>query len=181
LPASPSAISLPAFEGLYGHIMTSLHRPSPSPTPTPTADGDARISFRHPVTEAGFVDAGWWPRSLDLRAELPPLFEVLWTAGRDVDRVSYSLAFWAPVPRQMRVAERVVRLGGFHAQDPSLLTLFDSSGREHVDILVVRPEADADFAMRVLQLAGGAGSIEQPDRILELAAAPARDSSRRAV
>jgi Family of unknown function (DUF5994) len=144
----------------------------------PVPDGDARISFRHPVTEAGFVDAGWWPRSRDLHAELPALLEVLWTAGRDVDRVSYSLAFWEPAPRQMRVAERVVRLGGLHAQDPWLLTLFDSSGREHVDILVVRPEADADFAMRVLQLAGGAGSIERPDRILQLAAASVGDSSR---
>ncbi len=153
--------------------MTSLHRPPPPLTPTPARGAAARISFRQPVTEVGFVDAGWWPRSRDLRAELPALLELLWTACRDVDRVSYNMPFWEPAPRLMQVAGRVVRLGGFRTHDHSLLTLFDSSGREHIDIVVVPPEADADFAERVLELAGGVGSVERPARILELAAAPA--------
>jgi len=37
-----------------------------------------------------------------------------------------------------------------------------------------RPQTDADFAQRALDLAGGVGGIERPGRILELAAAPSR-------
>jgi hypothetical protein len=127
---------------------------------TTPAAAPARISFRQPVTELGYVDAGWWPRSRELRAELPSLLDVLWTACRDVNRVSYGMPFWEPVPRRMRVEDRVVSLRGIRGQDPSLLTLFDSAGRDHVDILVVPPEADATFAERVLELAGGMGSLE---------------------
>jgi hypothetical protein len=151
--------------------MNSLNRPSrllPSPP-----GGAARISFRQPVSELGVVDAAWWPRSRELRAELPSLLDVLWTACRDVDRVGYNLPFWEPVPRRMRVNDRLVRLRGYRSKGPALLTLSDSSGREHVDILVVAPEADADFAERILHLAGGVGSLEPPGRILELAAEPA--------
>jgi hypothetical protein len=72
----------------------------------------------------------------------------------------------------MRIDDRLVRLRGYRSKDPSLLTLFDVAGREHVDILVVAPEADADFAERVLHLAGEVGSTEPPSRILELAAEP---------
>jgi hypothetical protein len=153
--------------------MSTLQRPSPSPRPLPAPDGTARISFRQPVTQVGFVDAAWWPRSRDLGAELPALLDVLWTACREVDRVTYSLPSWDPAPRQMRVAERTVNLRGFRRVDPSMLTLFDASGGERINILVVPPEADADFAERVLQLAGGVGSVEPPGRILELAAGPA--------
>ena len=74
----------------------------------------------------------WWPRSRELRTELPALLDVLWTACRDVNRVTYSLPFWEPVPRRMQVQQRVVSLRGRRSQDPSLLTLFDSSGREHL-------------------------------------------------
>jgi len=153
--------------------MNSLYRPSPSPSLPSPAGAAARVSFRQPVTEVGVVDAAWWPRSRELRAELPALLDVLWTACRDVDRVGYNLPFWDPVPRRMRVDDRLVRLRGYRSKDPSLLTLSDFSSREHVDILVVSPEADANFAERVLQLAGGVGSLEPPGRILELAAEPA--------
>jgi Family of unknown function (DUF5994) len=160
------------LRGHYGHTMTTSQRPPPRLTPTPTASGRARISFRRPATESGYIDAAWWPRSRDLAAELPALFDVLWSAYRDVDRVSYNLPFWEPVPRRMHIDDRVVRVRGYHIQDPLVLTVFDSSGDEHIDILVVRPEADADFAERVFRLAGGMGSIEGADRILKRAATP---------
>jgi Family of unknown function (DUF5994) len=166
------------LRGFYGHIMTTLHRPSPPHTRPPTSSGEARISFRKPVSESGYVNAAWWPRSRDLAAELPALFDVLRTAYQDVDRVSYNLPFWQPTPRRMRIDKRVVRVRGYHIQNPLVLTVFDPSGEQHINILVVRPEADADFAERVLQLAGGVGSLEQPDRILKLAAMPDGKSAR---
>jgi hypothetical protein len=121
--------------------MTALSRPSPPFTTTPAPNGGVRISFRQPVTEAGFVDAGWWPRSRALTVELLPLLDVLWTACRDVTRVSYNVASWEPAPRRLQVEGRLVRLGGFRGQGPLLLVLFDRSGREHLDVLVI-PAAD---------------------------------------
>jgi Family of unknown function (DUF5994) len=166
------------LRGFYGHIMTTLHHPSPPRTPPPTSSGEARISFRQPVSKSGYIDAAWWPRSRDLAAELPALFDVLRTAYQDVDRIAYNLPFWQPTPRRMQIDERVVRVRGYHIQDPLVLTVFDLSGEQHINILVVRPEADADFSERVLQLAGGVGSLEQPDRILKLAATPDEKSAR---
>jgi uncharacterized protein DUF5994 len=151
--------------------MTSLSRPSPPPSPP--LGGAARIRFRQPVSNIGVVDAAWWPRSGELLVEPPALFDMLSTACRDVACVGYNQPFWEPVPRRMRVDDRVVRLRGYRRKDPALLTVSDSSGREHIDILVVAPEADADFAERVLHLAGGVGSLEPPSRILERTAEPA--------
>jgi hypothetical protein len=136
------------------------------------SSSDARVSFRQPVSSDGFVDAAWWPRSRDLQAELPALLDVLWTAGRDVNRVSYNLAAWAPAPRRLPVAGRLVRLGGFRRQDPLMISLVDAWRRERVDILVIDPATDPDVALRALAIAGRAGSTESAERIMEIAAQP---------
>src|SRR5205807_3712002 len=102
-----------------------------------TARGDhvspaARVSFRQPVTSVPHMDAAWWPRSRDLEVELPGLLDVLWTACRDVNRVSYSTDSWLPVPRQLRIDGRPIRLGGFTHQDASMITLRDAWGTERI-------------------------------------------------
>jgi uncharacterized protein DUF5994 len=129
----------------------------------------ARVLFRQPVTEEGFLDAGWWPRSVDLAMELPSLLDVLWTAGRDVTRISYGLDFWDPVPRQLRVAGRVVRLGGFHSQMPWLLTLIDPWGNDRIDVLVIPPDTEPGVADRALAIVAGEPGPAHPDQVLQRA------------
>lgn len=129
----------------------------------------ARVRFRQPVSPAGFVDAGWWPRSRDLSVELPPLLDVLWTAGRDVNRVLYNLEFWEPVPRHLIVAGRSVRLAGFRQQSPLMIGLMDAWGRERIDVLVVDPDTDRKVALRALTLAGRADGSDRAERIMQLA------------
>jgi len=119
-------------------------------------EGGARVSFRQPVSAGGFVDAAWWPSSLDLTAELPPLMEVLWIAGREVDRVTYNLHAWDPAPRRMQMEGRAVRLGGFATSDRYAVRLSDARQRERVDILVIAPETDPVIAERVFRLASKA-------------------------
>jgi hypothetical protein len=167
---------LPAFTAFTDKDMTAIGYPSQALEILDNTDKCARISFRQPVADAGFVDAGWWPRSRDLTVELPPLLGVLWTACRDVNRVSYNLAFWDPAPRRLCVEGRLVRLGGYRRQSPLLLGLIDSAGREHIDVLVIPPETDVDVAERALALSGGVGSVESPQWILDLAAAPIREA-----
>ena len=72
-----------------------------TPRVTTTAAG-ARVRFRTtPVP--GFVDGGWWPRSLDLAAELPGLVRAARASGRPVFRVMYSLSAWQRPPRTITV------------------------------------------------------------------------------
>jgi len=119
-----------------------------------------RVSFRQPVTSDPFVDAAWWPRSRDLQAELPGLLELMWDAGREVVRVSYALGSWLPVPRQLRIGGRVVRLGGFVYTDAAMISLRDAWGSERVDVLVIAPDADPAVAAKVMMLVSRPGRNE---------------------
>jgi hypothetical protein len=134
-----------------------------------TADTAARVSFRQPVSRTGFVDAAWWPRSHDLTAELPGLLSVLWTASREIIRVSYSIAFWEPAPRRLQVEGRAVRLGGFNHLSPLVMTAVDARNNDRVDFLVIPPETDAAIALRALELVGHADELSSPADILEQA------------
>jgi Family of unknown function (DUF5994) len=125
----------------------------------------ARISFRQPVSTAGFVDAAWWPRSLDLTAELPPLLDVLWTAVREITRITYNTSEWNPAPRRMVVEGRTVRLGGFTTTEPHTARLSDAWGQERIDILIIDPATDPATARRVLLLASQA---DNPYRAREI-------------
>jgi hypothetical protein len=135
------------------------------PATLPGSGQAARVSFRQPVSTAGFIDGAWWPRTLDLATELPPLLDVLWSAAREITRVSYHLGSWEPVPIRLMVESRSVRLGGFQVQSPLLLSLRDSSGRERIDLLVIAPDTDPATAERALDLASQA---DQPLRAAEL-------------
>jgi len=133
----------------------------------------ARISFRQPVSRSGFIDAAWWPRSLDLTLELPPLLDVLWTAGREVIRITYNIAAWDPAPRRMGIEGRTVRLGGFTTGDPVTVTLSDAGGAERIDILVIAPSTDPSLAERILLLASEGDSQYRAGEILTRAGSPA--------
>ncbi|WAX55094.1 DUF5994 family protein [Jatrophihabitans cynanchi] len=148
---------------------TLLAPPAQQPVTRPPTALAARVSFRQPVTSAPHVDAAWWPRSRDLTAELPGLLEVLWTAARDVDRVSYPVGSWLPVTRRLDIDGRRVRLGGFTHQDPSMISLHDAWGAERIDILVIPPDAEPGLAAAVMVLANRSGPNERASRMLELA------------
>lgn len=135
-----------------------------------SAEG-ARISFRQPVSSAGFIDAAWWPRSRDLADELPALLDMLWTAAREITRVTYSLAAWNPAPRRISIGDRTVRLGGFNTSDPHMVRLSDAWGHERIDVLIIPPGTDAAVSDRALLFAGEPNNSYRGDQILELAAA----------
>jgi Family of unknown function (DUF5994) len=138
----------------------------PDSAPSPQA---TRISFRQPVSGTGFIDAAWWPRTLDLTAELPLLLDVLFSAGRDINRITYNSTAWQPAPRQMQIESRKVRLGGFATGDPLTVRLSDAWGRERIDILVIAPDTDPSVADRAMQIASSADDPYRAEEILERA------------
>jgi len=133
---------------------------------SPASRETARISFRQPVATSGFIDAAWWPRSLDLAAELPPILEVLWTAAREITRITFNISAWEPAPRRMHIDGRVVRLGGFNTSDPLTVRMSDASRVERIDILVIAPSTDPLLAERELALASQADSRYRAQEIV---------------
>jgi hypothetical protein len=142
-----------------------IHLP-PSQDAVRKPEHAARVSFRQPVSTAGFVDAAWWPRSRDLTAELPPLLDVLWTAAREIIRITYNTAEWNPAPRRMVVEGRTVRLGGFTTTEPHTARLSDAWGQERIDILIITPDTDPATAQRILLLASQADNPHRAREIL---------------
>jgi hypothetical protein len=137
-----------------------------------------RLHLRNRGVVGGFVDGGWWPRSLDLGIELPPLLAEMFSAGYDIHRITYNLARWDPAPRRVTVSGRQVKLGGYRTQNPALISLVDHSGWKRVDLVVIPPDTHPLIAERALSLASHDGDLHHAEQILELAtpAASARIS-----
>lgn len=144
-----------------------------TPTTSASSGTPARIGFRQPVSSAGYLDAAWWPRSRDLTAELPGLMAVLWTAGREVNRITFNLHTWNAAPRRMQIEGRTVRLGGFASGDPVTIRLSDPWGKERIDVLVIDPDTDPAVAERIFTAVEKADNPYRAHEILEHAAEPA--------
>ena len=93
--------------------------PQPGNSPSKTAQpgpGDsaagthARLSLA-PALYQGTLDGGWWPRSLDVTAELTALVAALPPRVGPVDRVSLNLAAWPAHPNTVSLDTHVLRLG----------------------------------------------------------------------
>jgi hypothetical protein len=122
-----------------------------------------KLKPRAPIT--GYVDGAWWPRSLDLSAELPALLSVLAIRLGRVQRVSYNLTTWDAAPRRLPVDGHQVRLGGFHAQHPHTVDAIGSDG-SRLTLLVVPPETDPATAHQILLKAGRRDNIDSIDDLL---------------
>jgi Family of unknown function (DUF5994) len=158
--------------------MTALETPTAvrlsDPRQTAPGPSDApRLHLRSPANVGEFVDGGWWPRSLDLSVELPPLLTAMWSARYDVFRIVYNLTAWDPAPRRLIVSGRRVKLGGFRLQDKASISLVDSGGRKRIDLVVVPPLTDPVVAGRALALAGLDGDPHRAAEILDRASTPA--------
>jgi hypothetical protein len=132
----------------------------------PSTQAGTRIRLRTPLSGAGFIDGAWWPRTRDLTAELPALVEALIAAGNVPARFTYNVKAWDAAPALMRIDGHKVRLGSFATSNPSTVSVVDTSGRKHVDLLVIDPATEAATAERALQIAGRAESLGRADEIL---------------
>lgn len=129
-----------------------------------------RIVLRPPDTGA-FVDGGWWPRTLDLVAELPALLMACEAAGYgEVRRINFALTAWDGLPpRRSTMLRRVVKLGGFRSQDPAEMCLVGGAGWKRIIVVVVPPATDPTVAGSALAMAGMNGDRHRAREILDLA------------
>ena len=104
---------------------------------------DVRVSLRADAGDGKSpFDGGWFPRGTDLAVELPELIAELDRRGVRVERFTYALEAWSPVPRKVVVLGRVVRTGGFRSMDPRVVCLTWDGGTRRADLLVVPPGTD---------------------------------------
>ncbi|MGW7546179.1 DUF5994 family protein [Streptomyces sp. NPDC054770] len=137
-------------------------------------------------TAPALIDGAWWPRSRNLKAELPALIEVLDPLWGRITRVAVNPTFWPVIPRKVPVHGHVVHVGWFEAeQDPhKLLLLSYTVGRW--DLLVIPPETAPVTAARLMATATdparsltATGLIHEAGRFRAAAEAAVDSDSRR--
>ncbi len=148
--------------------MTSAPTIRTSAAPATTAEGSRqvlRLRLKPKAAAAtGFVDGGWWPRSRDLAVELPGLLAVLAVRLGRIERVSYHLGDWDPIPAKLSAEKGVVRLGGYRAQHADTVDVL--AARQRVTLLVVPPETSEEAAHDALMTAGHRGNMDDVAALL---------------
>ena len=131
---------------------------------------DVRVSLRADAGSGGSAfDGAWFPRSRNLAVELPELIAALERRGVRVERFTYAMDAWEPVPRKLEVLGRTVRAGGFRSMDPQVVCLTWGGGTRRADLLVVPPETDVLTGARALRLCTRRGLPSSPQMVLAAA------------
>ena len=131
---------------------------------------DVRVSLRADAGSGGSpFDGGWFPRSNDLSVELPELIAELDRRGVRIERFTYALDAWLPLPRKLVLPDRIVRTGGFRSMDPQVVCLTWEEGTKRADLLVVPPDTDVLTGARALRLATRRGLPRSPQMVLAAA------------
>jgi len=133
---------------------------------------DVRVSLRSDAGSGDSAfDGAWFPRSRDLVVELPELIAELERRDVRVERFTYALEAWQPVPRKIVVSGRVVRTGGFRSMDPQVVCISWDGGARRADLLVIPPETDVVTGARALRLCTRRGLPRSPSMVLAAARA----------
>jgi hypothetical protein len=130
-----------------------------------------RLKLKPKAPATGYVDGAWWPRSIDLPTELRPLVEVLAIRLGRVERVSYHLGAWDAASRRINVDGRLLRLGGYHSQNPHTVDVIGLNGRR-LTLLVLPPSTAAATAHQVLMQAGRRDDADSIDEVFAPVGAP---------
>ena len=148
------------------HLRIITPPASPAGLATEPARQTLRLKLKPKApTATGYVDGAWWPRSLDLSAELPALLAVLAIRQGRVQRVSYNLDAWDDAPRRIPVDGNPVRLGGFRSQDPHTLDVIGLTG-PRITLLVLPPGTAQAIAHQILMTAGRRDNFDSIDELL---------------
>ena len=104
----------------------------------------ARLALCDCATHSGSLEGAWWPKSTDLRTELPDLVAILSLSIGAVYRVVYGPAMWPHAPSRIirgkaqisvdpysMLASDTIFLIGTHSRD-AVLYLVPPSSREDV-------------------------------------------------
>jgi hypothetical protein len=149
-----------------------MSEPHQTAAPPPGVADGVRLELRPGTARAGFVDGGWWPRSHNLRAELPDLIAALHTrVGAmigPVERIGFGRPQWDPIGKErLLTLTGQVAFDGFAAFTPDVVWVVGRfTDQSPLTLLVVPPEAPEADAVAALHRAGTAGNTDRPAALL---------------
>jgi hypothetical protein len=119
-----------------------------------TSYDTARVALLPARTGPYRIDGVWWPRTRDLRRELPPLLAALTSRSPEISRITLDRTTWPAAPRWIRVASHVVHIGYFsEGHRPGEICLV-GYGVGRWDLVVVAPESPAGQAEPIVAALG---------------------------
>jgi Family of unknown function (DUF5994) len=95
------------------------------------------------------VDGAWWPKSLDLRSELPDLLAVFGFWIGAVHRVVYDPSVWLPAPTRLIRHSEMVSLNPYRLVFSDTIYLVGTHSRDAV-LFVLAPSSSDEEARRLL-------------------------------
>lgn len=95
------------------------------------------------------VDGAWWPKSLDLRSELPDLLAVFGFWIGAVHRVVYDPSVWLPAPTRLIRHSEMVSLNPYRLVFSETIYLLGTHSRDAV-LFVLPPSSSGEEARRLL-------------------------------
>ncbi|GAA1965375.1 DUF5994 family protein [Amycolatopsis minnesotensis] len=124
-----------------------------------------RLRLKPKDAPPGGLDGAWWPRSRELRAELPALVEVLAIRLGYIAKVVYVRGEWENVPRRAEIDGHIVLLDASRAHDENLVVV---TGPEphRVRLLVIPPDTTAECGHAALMAASRRDNADRPGDLL---------------
>ena len=116
---------------------------------------ETRLALCERSPHHGGVDGAWWPRALDLRAELPDLVCILSLRIGPVRRVLYDPIAWPLAPARVLRGTTLVSVDPYSMVASDTIYLMGTHSRDAV-LFVVAPESAVAQARCVLRSVSGA-------------------------
>jgi hypothetical protein len=138
----------------------------------PSSETGVRLELKPDMPRTGYVDGAWWPRSRDLRAELPELIAALSSRiGRTVgaiERVGFGRTQWDPIGKQRLLTPTgQVAFDGFQEFTVGVIWVVGRfTDQTPVTLLVVPPETAEADATALLRRASAADNTERSAELL---------------
>jgi hypothetical protein len=116
---------------------------------SPAPSNTTRLALCERDSTRAAVDGAWWPKSLDLRAELPDLLAVfgLWIGA--VHRVVYDPSAWSPAPTRIIRHGEMVSLNPYRLIFSDTIYLMGTHSRDAI-LFVLPPSSPNEEARRLL-------------------------------
>jgi ribosomal protein S18 acetylase RimI-like enzyme len=124
----------------------------------------ARVHLEPTLTRDGTLDGAWWPRSVDLRRELPILIRALEAELGPILRVRVDLSAWGDVPAHLVIDGRFVRVSGFSGPSDTIRII--RGNQDGFMLLVIPPHTTGPTATAAMSTAARTGNTLSATEIL---------------
>ncbi|MFG3241161.1 MULTISPECIES: DUF5994 family protein [unclassified Streptomyces] len=133
----------------------------------PVVPGSAVLRLETTSSRAGFFDGAWWPRSRDIRSQLPDLIDALTASLGPIARVGLDASAWNEVPPLLVVGDHTVRIDWSVVDDSTMIVT--RGHHDHFVFLVIPPQTSAAAAHTAMTMAVRDGNRALAEQIFDIA------------